>query len=68
MAQSNSESILDSMFYESDVTYIGATSKEKAGMASEFQPFLVVLSIARENAYPKYIKLCLLPTDRKAYR
>lgn len=35
MAQSKSESILDSMFYESNVTYIGATSKEIAGMDSE---------------------------------
>lgn len=67
MAQSNSHKILDSLFYESDVTYIGSKSKDKAGMATDQQPFLVILSTARENQYPQYIKLCPVPVDNQNY-
>lgn len=35
MAQSNSQKILDSMFYESDVVYIGAKSQGKTGMTDD---------------------------------
>lgn len=40
MAQSNSEKILDSFFYEADTAHIGAKSEGNAGRASEKQPFL----------------------------
>lgn len=41
MAQSNSEKLLDSLFYEADAAHIGAKSEENAGRASEKkQPFL----------------------------
>ena len=50
MSQSNSEKILDSFFYEVDVAYIGSKSKEehKQGVATEQQPFLVMLSTDKE--------------------
>lgn len=50
MSQSNSEKILDSFFYEADVAYIGSKSKEehKQGVATEQQPFLVMLSTDKE--------------------
>ncbi len=67
MAQSCSEKMLDSLFYEADVAYIGSKSKEKnrQGCATEQQPFLVVLSTDAENHYPKYIKLHPIPTDNQ---
>lgn len=67
MAQSNSHKILDSLFYESDVAYIGEKSKNKTGMATDQQPFLVILSTAKENRYPQYVKLCPVPVDNKNY-
>ena len=59
MAQSNSDKILDSMFYEADIAYIGASSKgeHKQGMTTDKQPLLVVLSTLQENRYPQYLKL-----------
>lgn len=59
MAQSDSQKILDSMFYEADGVYIGAKSKQKGkqGCATEQQPFLIVLSTDSENKYPKFIKI-----------
>lgn len=67
MSQSNSRKILDSMFYESDVVYIGAKTKGKTGMATDQQPFLVVLSTDKENKYPSFIKLTPIPVDNKSY-
>lgn len=65
MAQSNSDKILDSMFYEADTAYIGATSSKehKQGMATEKQPFLAVLSTLQENRYPQYLKIFPIPKD-----
>ena len=56
MSQRNSEKILDSLFYEADVAYIGSKSKEerKQGVATEQQPFLVMLSTDKENKYPNF--------------
>ena len=67
MAQSNSEKILDSYFYESDVAYIGAKSKaeNKQGLATEQQPFLAILSTDKENKYPNYLKLCVMSADNQ---
>lgn len=69
MAESCSEKILDSMFYESDVAYIGSKSKgyHKQGCATEQQPFLFLLSTDKENKYPKYIKLFAIPKDQSKY-
>lgn len=66
MAQSNSEQILDSMFYEADTAYIGAKSKEenKQGVGTEQQSFLCMLSTKIENQYPQYIKLHPIPKDQ----
>ena len=65
MSQSNSEKILDSFFYEADVAYIGSKSKEehKQGVATEQQPFLVMLSTDKENKYPKFLKLMPVAVD-----
>lgn len=65
MSQSNSNKILSSKFYEADVAYIGAKSKEEhhQGTATEKQAFLVMLSTDKENKYPSYIKLHLLKND-----
>lgn len=51
MSQSTAEKVLDAMFYESDVTYIGGPSKETGhrGMATEKQPFLVILFTGQDN-------------------
>lgn len=67
MAQSNSRKVLDSLFYEGDVANIGSKSEGKSGKASEQQPFLVILSTDKENQYPRYLKLCLIPTENKLY-
>lgn len=65
MAQSGSEKILDSLFYEADGVYIGAKSKEshKQGCATEQQPCLFILSTDKDNSYPKYIKLHLIKSE-----
>ncbi len=67
MAQSCSEKMLDSMFYEADVVYIGSKSNDEnhQGCATEQQPFLMVLSTNGENKYPQYIKLHPIPVDNK---
>lgn len=67
MAESNSDKILDSMFYEADAAYTGASSKGEhmQGMATEKQPFLAVLSTLQENRYPQYLKLFTIPKDTK---
>ena len=44
MSLSNSEKLLNSLFYEADVFNIGAKSKNNAGRASEQQPILGILS------------------------
>ena len=53
--------------YESNVTYIDSKSKDKAGMATNQQPFLVILSTIKENRYTQYIKLCPIPVDNQNY-
>ena len=44
MSLSNSDKLLNSLFYEADVFNIGAKSKNKAGRASEQEPILGILS------------------------
>ncbi len=65
MADDNASYVLNSMFYESDVIYIGAKSKEPGhrGMGTTKQPFLTVLSTGEENRYPKYIRLVPVAVD-----
>lgn len=63
MRESNCEKTLDSMFYESDVAYIGSPSEGKRGLGTSKQPCLVVLSTDRKNQYPRYIKLKEIPVD-----
>ena len=67
MAKSTSDRILDSMFYESDVAYIGAKSKEVGhqGLGTEKQAFIVALSTKQQNKYPMYLKLQPIPKDNK---
>ncbi len=60
MSLSNSDKLLNSLFYEADVFNIGAKSKNKAGRASEQQPVLGILSTDKENNYPRFIKLRLI--------
>ena len=65
MKDSNAKHVLDSKFYEADVAYIGAKSKEPGhqGKGTEKQPFFVVLSTNKENDDPKYVKLTTIPKD-----
>ncbi|MBP3398752.1 MAG: IS1595 family transposase [Erysipelotrichaceae bacterium] len=69
MAKSNSEKILDSMFYEADTVYIGAKSKEEKhqGCGTEQQPFLAILTTAQENNIPLFIKLHVIPVDNSDF-
>ena len=60
MSLSISDEMLNSLFYEADVFNIGAKSKNKASRASEQQPVLGILSIDKENNYPRFIKLRLI--------
>lgn len=60
MSLSNSDKLLNSLFYEADVFNIGAKSKNNAGRASEQQPILGILSTDKENNYPRYLKLRLI--------
>lgn len=60
MSLSNSDKLLKSLFCEADVFNTGAKSKNKVGRASEQQPVLSVLSIGKENNYPRFIKLRLI--------
>lgn len=59
MSQSNSNRVLDSLFYEVDAVQIGAksTGTGKQGCGSDQQPFLVMLSTKQDNKYPMFIKL-----------
>ena len=65
MTECNSEKILDNMFYEADVSYIGSRSKEPGhqGCGTEQQPFFIALSTSRNNNYPQFIKLRAVPKD-----
>lgn len=67
MAQAKSERILDSMFYEAD--NIDAKSKEEhhEGCGTEQQPFLVILSTAKENNIPLFLKLHVIPVDNAEF-
>ena len=49
MTECNSEKILDNMFYEADVAYIGSKSKEQGhqGCGTEQQPFFIALSTSK---------------------
>ena len=55
------------MFYESDVAYIGAKSKEVGhqGLGTEKQGFIIALSTKQQNKYPLYVKLQPIPKDNK---
>ena len=65
MASSNSEQVLDSMFYESDTVYIGAKSKQNncQGCGTEQQPVLFMLSTKTENSVPLYMKIHVISRD-----
>lgn len=69
MAKSNSNRTLDSMFYEADTACVGSKSKEEnhQGRATEQQPFLVVLSTAKENSIPLFVKLHVIPKDNQEF-
>lgn len=66
MAMSNSEKVLDNLFYEADVAYIGAETPDHPGMSTDQQPVLFMLSTDRENEYPEYLKMCVLSVDNSA--
>ena len=36
-------------------------------MATEQQPVLMILSTDKENSYPQYIKLAVIPTDNQFF-
>ena len=65
MAECNSEKILDNMFYEADVAYIGSRSNEPGhqGCGTEQQPFFIALSTDRNSNYPHFIKLRAVTKD-----
>ena len=68
MRDSNNAKMLDSLFYESDTSYIGAPSKEEGhqGMGTTKQPVLFVLSTGEENNIPHYLKMFPIPVDSGA--
>lgn len=37
------------------------------GMSTEQQPVFMILSTDKENQYPKYLKLSVIPADNKGY-
>lgn len=37
------------------------------GMATEQQPVFMIVSTDKENEYPKYIKLSVIPVDNKNF-
>lgn len=53
MSKSISKKILNSMFYEVYVTYIGSKNKDShnQGIVTQQYDFLVILSIDRKNRY-----------------
>ena len=65
MTECNSEKILDNMFYEADVAYIGSRSKEpgQQGCGTEQQPFFIALSTDKNSNYPQFIKLRAVTKD-----
>ena len=65
MAECNSTTILDTMFYKADVAYIGSKSKEPGnqGCGTQQQPFFIVLSTFQDNIYPQSIKLKVISKD-----
>ncbi len=65
MGQSNGDQVLESKFYQSDVAYIGHKNQGKAGMGTEQQPFLVILSTKKSNSIPLYVKIGLIDKDNK---
>ena len=65
MAECNSTTILNTMFYETDVAYIGSKSKEPGhqGCGTQQQPFFIALSTLQVNKYPQSIKLKVISKD-----
>ena len=65
MAECNSTTILNTMFYEADVAYIGSKSKEPGhqGYGTQQQPFFIALSTLQDNKCPQSIKLKVIPKD-----
>ena len=65
MTECNSEKIMDNMFYEADLAYIGSKSKEPGhqGYGTKQQPFFITLSTGRNNNYPQFLKLRAVPKD-----
>ena len=65
MTECNSEKILDNMFYEANLAYIGSKSKEPGhqGCGTEQQPFFIAFSTGRNSNYPQFIKLRAVPKD-----
>lgn len=41
--------------------------KKSPGMATEQQPVFMILSTDKENSYPEYIKLSVIPVDSKEF-
>ena len=41
--------------------------KKSPGMATEQQPVFMIVSTDKENEYPKYIKLSVIPVDNKNF-
>ena len=64
MTLSNSEKILDSMFYEADTIYIGQKHLINPGMATNRSSFYDFINNEEKN-YPRYIKLAVIPVDNK---
>ena len=41
--------------------------KKSPGMATEQQPVFMILSTDKENSYPEYVKLSVIPVDSKEF-
>lgn len=65
MAECNSTTILNTMFYEADVAYIGSKSKVPGhqGGGTQQQPFFIALFTLQDNKQPRNIKLKVIPKD-----
>lgn len=64
MSQSNSEKFWIAFLWSRRCLYrLKSKEEHKQGVATEQQPFLVMLSTDKENKYPKFLKLMPVAVD-----
>lgn len=64
MVLNNTKHKLDTLFYEADVSYFGASSEQqKKQCGTTKKPVMIVLGTDKANEYPEFIKMRVIESD-----